>query len=167
MVAKGEMVGSRGSGPGELLSQPEVPRASDLCSTLNEIVFPTRGVIQKNGPGPRGGNLNTVIRRIKRQRQAARCCEESTLDFRGFDSITEAVRSKGPAQGSLQSLQGSNEESYTLEIKERTVVRRVQLTPSLPRASVPPTDLKVITSKGREGRYHLVWGTRCPPEAES
>ena len=168
-VAKGELVGPGGSGPIELLSEPEVQKTSDFGSTSDELLVPAQRAIQKNGPGPRGGNLNTVMRRMKRQRQrqAARRREESVRGSQSLSSLTVAVHSETSERRSPQSSPKTSEGGCIMEVKEQPVVRRVQLTPTLPRASVPPTELEVRASEAACGQAMAGQKAALPLDAKA
>ena len=166
-VAKGELVRPGGSGPSELLSEPEVLKTSDFGSISDELLVPAQRAIQKNGPGPRCGNLNTVMRRMKRQRQAARRREESVRGSQSLSSLTVAVHSETLERRSPQSSPKASEGGCILEVKEQPVVRRVQLTPTLPRASVPSTELEVRASEAACGQAMAGQKAALPTDAKA
>ena len=160
-------MGPGGSGSSELLSEPEVLKTSDFGSTSDELLVPAQRAIQKNGPGPRSGNLNTVMRRMKRQRQAARRREEFIRGSQSLSSLIMTVYSETSERRFPQSSPKSSEGGCILEVKEQPVVRRVQLTPTLPRAFELLTKLEVRASEAACGQAMAGQKAALPTDAKA
>ena len=125
-------------GPRPKEVRPGPAKSNLLSARSSEVPLkgapPAQPTGQKTGPGPMGGNLNTILRRERRKRQMVRQAREQTIRAPirlNRDARPEVELSASPlGLSSGPSDTESPVRPCTMEVEGQAVVRRVRSTPS-------------------------------------